>query len=66
MLYWKSKKKLPLADDTSWFVAQQIGHNALGTMMKYMCEQIGVEGNSDHSLRATSVTRLLKQLYQRS
>lgn len=60
MFYWKPKEKASFADGVPWFVTQPIGRNVLGSMVKNMCEQIGVKGKTNHSLQATGATRLFE------
>ena len=44
-----------------WYTCQAIGHNKLTTMVKVMMEQAGISGYfSNHSLRATTATRLFQ------
>jgi integrase len=51
---WKS-------GDTIWFERRVIGKNTLDQRVKEMGKETGVEGNfSNHSLRATAVTRMFK------
>ncbi len=38
---------------------QTCGRNFLGNLVKTMCEQVGIHGKTNHSLRATGATRLL-------
>ena len=47
--------------DKAWYYTKAIGHNTLKMMLKTMCQEAGVpyEGKSNHSLRATSTTRML-------
>ena len=58
--YWKPKDVTPMCDEVPWFTLQVLGRNTLGSMVKKMFEQIGVEGKTNHSLRATGATRLFK------
>ena len=47
--------------DKAWYYTKAIGHNTLKMMLKTMCQEAGVpyEGKLNHSLRATSTTRML-------
>lgn len=46
---------------TTWFTVRPLGKNTLGTLMKRMCENAGIQGNKrNHSLRATCATRLYR------
>ena len=58
--YWKPKDVTPMCDEVPWFTLQVLGQNTLGSMVKKMFEQIGVEGKTNHSLRATGATRLFE------
>ena len=58
--YWKPKEVTPVAD-VPWFTLNVIGRNTLGSMVKKMCEAIGVEGKTNHSLRATGASRLFER-----
>lgn len=41
-----------------WFTSNPEGHNKLGTVVRRMCEKVGIEGNfTNRSLRATTATR---------
>ena len=44
----------------AWFTLQVMGQNTLASMVKKMFQEIGVEGKSNHSLRATGATRLFE------
>ncbi|ESO99878.1 hypothetical protein LOTGIDRAFT_158034 [Lottia gigantea] len=49
---------IPMA---KWFSTVPIGHNSLQCIIKQMCAYAGFQGNrSNHSLRATTATRLFK------
>ncbi len=46
----------------AWFSKQSIGHNTLTKMMSSICISAGVQGfKTNHSLRATSATRLYQK-----
>ena len=60
VFYWKPKEVTPVAD-VPWFTLNVIGRNTLGSMVKKMCEAIGVEGKTNHSLRATGASRLFER-----
>uniref|UniRef100_A0A1X7VTA7 Tyr recombinase domain-containing protein n=1 Tax=Amphimedon queenslandica TaxID=400682 RepID=A0A1X7VTA7_AMPQE len=47
--------------DKQWFYAHAIGHNTLKGMLKGMCKDAGIsfEGKPNHSLCATSATRMM-------
>jgi len=47
--------------DKVWFERHPIGKNMLNKRVKAMCKEAGLEGNfSNHTLRATAVTRMFK------
>lgn len=56
----KRKEKVPLAHGVPWFVVHPVGRNALGSMVRNMCEQMGVKGKTNHNLRATGSTQLFE------
>ncbi|XP_064387890.1 zinc finger MYM-type protein 2-like [Halichondria panicea] len=56
--YWKAKERLPTDADACWFTMQTCGKKLLGNLVKLMCEQVGIYGKTNHSLRATGATRL--------
>ena len=58
--YWKPNDRVPLSDSAPWFTLQVMGRNTLASMVKMMFQEIGVEGKSNHSLRATGATRLFE------
>ena len=44
-----------------WFAAKPLGHNPLDSMVKEMCKAAGITGyKTNHSLRATTATRLFQ------
>ena len=58
--YFKPVSKF--AQSTAWFSKQPIGHNTLTKMMSSICISAGVQGfKTNHSLRATSATRLYQK-----
>ena len=45
-----------------WFTSNPVGHNVLGQTVRNPCKKAGVNGNfTNHSLRATTVTRGLEK-----
>ena len=45
-----------------WFTSNPVGHNVLGQTVRNLCKKAGVDGNfTNHSLRATTVTRGLEK-----
>ena len=47
-----------MATDAPRFVLTPVGRNPLASMVKNMCQAIGVTGKTNHSLRATGVSRM--------
>ncbi len=44
-----------------WFAVKPLGHNSLDSMVKEMCKRAGITGyKTNHSLRATTATRLFQ------
>ena len=64
-LYWKPKDVTPMCDEVPWFTVQVLGRNTLGSMVKKMLEQIGVEGKTNHSLCATGAESVTDIIYIR-
>ena len=60
VFYWKPKEVVPVCDDAPWFTLQVIGRNNLASMVKKMFQEVGIEGKTNHSLRATGATRLFE------
>ena len=48
--------------DTSrpWFTNCPVGRNTLAAVVKKMCKEVGIEGKTNHSLRATGATELFQ------
>ena len=44
----------------NWFSAQPCGKNKLSSMVKNMFEMVGIEGKTNHSLRATGATEMFR------
>ena len=60
VFYCKPLTKVPFEDSAPWYSVMPIGHNKLDTKLKDICSQAGidVENKSNHSLRATSISRM--------
>ena len=56
VLYCRSKKHY--AGSSTWYEAVPAGKNKLGSMVKDMCLEAGVDHKTNHSLRATGATTL--------
>ena len=60
--YLKPLIKYSQSPEAVWFSKQPIGHNKLNKMMSSICSLGGIKGfKTNHSLRATSATRLYQQ-----
>ena len=57
VFYWKPKEKVPFNSNAAWFMMQPVGRNTCFDGEKRT--QVGVTGNTNHSLRATGATRLI-------
>ena len=56
--YYLRPVKSPAGEDF-WYTTQPLGHCTLDTTIKRMCKQAGIPGyHTNHSLRATTATRL--------
>ena len=42
VFYWKRKEKLLLSSTAPWFTTQPVGRNTLASVVKTMCESVGV------------------------
>ena len=60
VFYWKPRDIVPASDSTPWFTLQVIGWNVLASIVKQMFQQVGIDGKTNHSLRATGATRLFE------
>ena len=60
LFYCKPMPKTPKDPNSPWYYALPIGHNQLQKMLKHMCSQAEIDTTlkSNHSLRATSISRL--------
>ena len=57
--YLKPRKKW---DTDIWYSQQALGRSTLSGVVKNLCEKVGLTGNrTNHSLRATSATRMFDQ-----
>ena len=65
VFYWKAKEKILYDADSPRFTSNPICRNQLGSMVKKMCSQIGIEGKTNDSLRATGLPVCLKRMYQK-
>ena len=60
IFYMKPKVKFPVAAADSWYTNQPVGHNALERFLKDILKDAGIDyaNKSNHSLRATSISRM--------
>ena len=58
LFYMQPHCKIPDDPSAPWFKNQPIGKNTLGTMVKEMCQEAGIHGKTNHSLRATGATEM--------
>ena len=58
--YFTPLKKTPDDPEKPWFSAVPVGWNKLDSMVKEMFAEVGIEGKTNHSLRATGTTRMYK------
>lgn len=60
MLYCRPKPKPSVDKDSPWYEACPVGRNKLGSMVNGMCAEAGLLRKTNHSLRATGATTLLR------
>ena len=60
VFYWKPKEVVSVCDDAPWFTLQVIGRNNLASMVKKMFQEVGIEGKTNHLLRAIGATHLFE------
>ena len=60
VFYWKPRDVVSASDTTPWFTLQVIGRIVLSSMVKRMFQEVGIEGKTNHLLRATGATRLFE------
>ena len=60
VFYRKPRDVVPASDSTPWFTLQVIGQNVLACSGKRMFQEVGIDGKTNHSLRATGATRLFE------
>ena len=66
VIYWKPQDVVPASDSSPWFTLQVIGRNVLASMVKRMFQEVGIDGKTNHSLRATGATRLFEANVQKN
>lgn len=57
VLYCRPKKDTPNGE-SAWYDSVPVGKNTLGTMVRDMCAEAGIEKKTNHSLRATGATAM--------
>ena len=57
-VFYFTPLSMPADPQKPWYSSVPIGWNKLDSYVKDMCAEIGIEGKSNHSLRATGATRL--------
>ena len=60
VLFLKAKQKAPSDNDQAWYEKAPIGKNTLSKMVKEMCCDAGIDGKTNHSMRATGATMLFQ------
>ena len=60
VFYYRAKEISKYSSNECWFSLQPVGRNTLATMLRSMCNEIGICGKPNHSLRATGATRLFE------
>lgn len=60
IFYMQPLSAVPPKPLDTWFRNQPVGKNILSTMVKTMCEEAGIQGKTNHSLRATGVTEMYR------
>ena len=58
--YFTPLTKIPADPKQPWFSSTPIGWNKLDRYVREMCEEAGIQGKSNHSLRVTGATRLYR------
>lgn len=53
IFYLRPKSFVPASDDEPWYECVAIGKNSLTSMLKWICQEAGIEEKTNHSLRAT-------------
>ena len=62
VFYLRPLEKIPLDPSLPWCASVPVGRDTLHKKMSTMCKQAGVQGHkTNHSLRATSATRMYEK-----
>ena len=63
IFYWKALDKVPDSADQPWYSRSVVGHNTRDKYLKQMLEAASIESKekTNHSLRATAITRMMEK-----
>ena len=63
IFYMKPKETTPACDSDPWYCNRPMGHNVLEKFLKDIFKEAGIDctNKSNHSLRATSISRMYQQ-----
>ena len=63
IFYMKPKQAIPARASDPWYTNQPMGHNSLETFLKDILKAAGIDctNKSNHSLRATSISRMYRK-----
>ena len=60
IFYWKELKAIPTNPDSPWYKESPIGHNTLTKKLKESAN-VSNENKTNHSLRATAISRMFNE-----
>ena len=60
VLYLRPKATVPADPDSPWYDEAPVGKNSLSVMVKEMCAEAGIDGKTNHSLRATGASTMFQ------
>ena len=60
VFYMRPLDAVPKDTSRPWFTNCPVGRNTLAAVVKKMCKEVGIEGKTNHSLRATGATELFQ------
>ena len=60
VLYCRPTEYTPVCDKLLWYDPVPVGKNKLGTMIKDVCKDAGIEEKTNHSLRATGASAMFQ------
>ena len=58
LFYCRPLPSIPKDVNDPWYVAVPIGKNVLAKMVSTMCDEAGISGKKNHSLRVSGATSL--------